>query len=120
MVFGDFGGRGTNPNPVRTFASTKHSPVIVEIFNPGCVAARAMGQFGRFHPKRVDNPVKVAFYCVGLLFSDSKTKRQLKGRAAIKSKSHLSLPTFSGNRIRKNRTQNQGEGRRRLDESSKK
>ena len=46
MVFGDVGGHGTNPNPLRT---------IGEIFNPGCVAARAMGQFGQFHPNRVDN-----------------------------------------------------------------
>ena len=36
--------------------STKHSPSIAEIFSPGSVAARAMGQFGHFHPNRVDNP----------------------------------------------------------------
>ena len=36
--------------------STKHSPSIGEIFNPGSVAAPAKGQFGHFHPNRVDNP----------------------------------------------------------------
>ena len=36
--------------------STKHSPSIGEIFNPVSVAAPAKGQFGHFHPNRVDTP----------------------------------------------------------------
>ena len=55
MAFGDFGRHGTNPNPLRTFALTKHSPLIGrDASQPGQWA-----NFDYYHqksPKRVDNP----------------------------------------------------------------
>ena len=55
MAFGDFGRHGTNPNPLRTFALTKHSPLIGrDASQPGQWA-----NFDYYHqksPKGVDNP----------------------------------------------------------------
>ena len=59
MAFGDFGGHGTNPNPLRTFASTKHSPLIGrDASQPGQWATSVIST--KKCPKRVDNPGGVA------------------------------------------------------------
>ena len=55
MAFGDFGGQGTNPNPLRTFASTKHSPLIGrDALQPGQRATSVIST--QNCPKRVGNP----------------------------------------------------------------
>ena len=55
MTFGDFGRHGTNPNPLRTFALTKHSPLIGrDASQPGQWAN--FDYYHRKSPKRVDNP----------------------------------------------------------------
>ena len=68
MAFGDFAGHGTNPNPLRTFASTKHSPLI----------GRDAPQSGQWAtsvistqncPKRADNPGGVAYIYIYIYIS---------------------------------------------------
>ena len=60
MAFGDFWGHGTNPNPLRTFASTKHSALLGrDASQPGKWATSAIST--EKCPKRVDNPGGVAY-----------------------------------------------------------
>ena len=60
MAFGDFWGHGTNPNPLRTFASTKHSALLGrDASQPGKWATSAIST--QKCPKRVDSPGGVAY-----------------------------------------------------------
>ena len=66
MAFGDFWGHGANPNSLRAFASTKHSPLIGrDASQPGQWATSVIST--QKCPKRVDNPVGVAYIyiCLG-------------------------------------------------------
>ena len=90
--------------PLRTCASTKHAPLIGEVFNPRCFAARAMGQFGHFHPKRIDNPgggvayvyiyIYVYMYACISLASAQDAVAYVPGHLSPGPCSHEAIPRF--------------------------
>ena len=80
MAFGDFGGHGTNPNPLRTFASTKHSPLIGrDASQPGQWATSVIST--QKCPKRVHNPGGeggMYIYIYIYLYIDRQREREKK------------------------------------------